>query len=134
LPLIDWGRGTANVDAARAQAQIAAISYRSTTLNALREVSNAFSSIAKLRAVIEQNEIRVRAEVENLRLQRMRFKSGVSSYLEVLDAERQVYAAQIDQARAGRDHLLAHVDLYRALGGGWSDAAINSATAAAEAH
>jgi multidrug efflux system outer membrane protein len=133
LPLIDWGRGTANVDAARAQAQIAAISYRSTTLNALREVSNSFSSIAKLRAVIEQNEIRVRAEVENLRLQRMRFRSGVSSYLEVLDAERQVYAAQIDQVRVRRDHLIAHVDLYRALGGGWSEVAISGATAADEA-
>lgn len=129
LPLIDWGRGAANESAARAQAQIAAISYRSTTLNALREVSNSFSSITKLRAVIEQNHIREQAEVENLRLQRMRYKSGVNSYLEVLDAERQVYAAQIDLARASRDHLIAHVDLYRALGGGWSDAAIAGATA-----
>jgi multidrug efflux system outer membrane protein len=127
LPLIDWGRGSANVNAARAQAQIAAINYRATTLNALREVSNAFSSIDKLRKVIAQNTIRAQAEAENLRLQRMRYKSGVNSYLEVLDAERQLYAAQLDVARSSRDHLLAHVDLYRALGGGWSDAAIAGA-------
>jgi multidrug efflux system outer membrane protein len=127
VPLIDWGRGSANVDAARAQARIAAINYRATTLNALREVSNAFSSIDKLRTVIAQNTIRAQAEAENLRLQRMRYKSGVNSYLEVLDAERQLYAAQLDVARSSRDHLLAHVDLYRALGGGWSDAAIAGA-------
>jgi multidrug efflux system outer membrane protein len=133
VPLIDWGRGSANVNAARAQARIAAINYRAITLNALREVSNAFSSIDKLRAVIEQNTIRANAEVENLRLQRMRYKSGVNSYLEVLDAERQVYAAQIELARANRDHLIAHVDLYRALGGGWSDTAIADARAGAAA-
>jgi multidrug efflux system outer membrane protein len=127
LPLIDWGRGTANVSAARAQARAAAIDYRSTTLNALREVSNSFSSIDKLRSVIEQNTIRANAEAENLRLQLMRYKSGVNSYLEVLDAERQVYAAQIELARANRDYLIAYVDLYRALGGGWSDAAIAGA-------
>ena len=77
--------------------------------------------------MIAQNTIRAQAEAENLRLQRMRYKSGVNSYLEVLDAERQLYAAQLDVARSSRDHLLAHVDLYRALGGGWSDAAIAGA-------
>ena len=133
LPLIDWGRGNANVRGARAQARIAAINYRGTTLNALREVSNAFAATDKIRLVIEQNGIRAQAEANNLRLQRMRYKAGVNSYLEVLDAERQVYSAQLELARSTRDHLAAHVDLYRALGGGWSDEALARATAGEDA-
>jgi multidrug efflux system outer membrane protein len=50
----------------------------------------------------------------------MRYRSGVVSYLEVLDAERQYFAAQIDLARAHLSQRQAYVELYRALGGGWS--------------
>ena len=56
-----------------------------------------------------------------LRLQRMRYRGGVVSYLEVLDAERQFFDAEIELARAKLDQLRAYVELYRALGGGWSE-------------
>jgi hypothetical protein len=56
-----------------------------------------------------------------LRLQRMRYRAGVVSYLEVLDAERQLNSAEIDDARSQLDKLRAYVELYRALGGGWSE-------------
>jgi multidrug efflux system outer membrane protein len=52
----------------------------------------------------------------------MRYRAGVISYIEILDAERQLFAAQIDMARARLQQLQSYVDLYRALGGGWSDA------------
>ena len=55
----------------------------------------------------------------------MRYRAGVVSYLEVIDAERQLFASEIDLARARRDQLLAYVFLYRALGGGWSQAEID---------
>jgi multidrug efflux system outer membrane protein len=50
----------------------------------------------------------------------MRYRGGVVSYLEVLDAERQFFDAEIELARAKLDQLRAYVELYRALGGGWS--------------
>jgi len=121
LPLVDWGRGVNGVRGARANAEIAALLYRATVLNALREVSNALTATEKVQAVIVQSEIRAKASRENTRLQRMRYKAGVNSYLEVLDAESRQYSAELELARARRDLLLAHVDLYRALGGGWSD-------------
>jgi multidrug efflux system outer membrane protein len=49
-----------------------------------------------------------------------RYRSGVASYLEVLDAERQLFSAQLALVQAQRQYLVAGVDLYRALGGGWN--------------
>ena len=90
-------------------------------LQALREVADALASTSQVRELITQNDIRTSAAAETLRLQRMRYRAGVISYIEVLDAERQLFAAQIDLSRAKLSELLAYIDLYRALGGGWSD-------------
>jgi multidrug efflux system outer membrane protein len=121
IPIFQSGSGQGNVESARARAQQAELSYRSTVLQALREVSNALVATDKIREVIRQNEIRTNASREVLRLQRMRYRAGVVSYLEVLDAERQLFSAEIDDARARLDQLRAYVELYRALGGGWSE-------------
>ena len=85
----------------------------------------------KVREIIAQTEIRVSATGEVLRLQRMRYRGGVVSYLEVLDAERQFFDAEIELARAKLDQLRAYVELYRALGGGWSDQEIRQVIDAA---
>jgi multidrug efflux system outer membrane protein len=121
MPIFTGGSAQGNVDAARARARQAELAYRSAVLQALREVSNALVASDKVREVIEQNAIRTGATREVLRLQRMRYRAGVVSYLEVLDAERQLFNAEIDDARAKLDQLRAYVELYRALGGGWSD-------------
>jgi multidrug efflux system outer membrane protein len=94
-------------------------------LQALREVSDALIASDQVREFIAQNIVRTDASREVLRLQRMRYRAGVVSYLEVLDAERQLFSAEIDLARAKLDQLRAYVELYRALGGGWSDAEID---------
>jgi len=57
------------------------------------------------------------------RLSRKRFEGGYSSYLEVLDAESSLFNAELLFSEGHRERLLAHVDLYKALGGGWVDAA-----------
>jgi multidrug efflux system outer membrane protein len=124
LPLVDWGRGSNRVLGARADAGIAALHYRATVLNALREVSDSMNATQYISAEIEQYAISTEAARRNLYLQRMRFKAGVNSYFEMLDAQRQLFASELAQVRAQRDLLLAHVDLYRALGGGWSDDAL----------
>ncbi len=121
VPIWQSGAGTGNVAAARAQALQAELGYRRVVLQALREVSDALIGTDKVREVIAQDEIRVSATGEVLRLQRMRYRGGVVSYLEVLDAERQFFDAEIELARAKFSQLGAYVELYRALGGGWSE-------------
>ncbi|MEZ5462564.1 efflux transporter outer membrane subunit, partial [Dokdonella sp.] len=124
LPLIDWGRGSAGVSGARAQAEVAVLSYRSTVLNAMREVSDSMAAAELGADVVEQAAVSAKAAAESLRLQNMRYKAGVVGYLDVLDAQRQQFSAQLELARARLNHLQAYVDLYRALGGGWSDATL----------
>jgi len=126
MPIFTSGGGQGNVDTAHARARQAELSYRRAVLQALREVSNALVSTDKVREVIRQNGIRTQASREVLRLQRMRYRAGVVSYLEVLDAERQLFSAEIDDARAKLDQLRAYVELYRALGGGWSEAEVQN--------
>ncbi|HEY5805362.1 MAG TPA: efflux transporter outer membrane subunit [Lysobacter sp.] len=121
LPIIDFGRAGANVDLARAQTDEAAHTYRQTVLQALVEVSSNVSLYEKSASIISDNEESTAANRENLRLQRLRYKAGVNSYLEVLDAERQLLSSEINLARARLSRLTAYIDVYRALGGGWSD-------------
>jgi outer membrane protein, multidrug efflux system len=63
----------------------------------------------------------VTAAREALRLSDLRYVGGVAGYLEVLDAQRVLFLAESDLARSRQDELVASVQLYRALGGGWSD-------------
>lgn len=121
MPVFQSGRGSANVAAARAVQRQAALAYRAGVLQALREVADSLAATGQVRELIDQNNVRTNAAAEALRLQRMRYRAGVISYIEVLDAERQLFSAQIDLARAKLSQLQSYVDLYRALGGGWSD-------------
>ncbi|HKE96327.1 MAG TPA: efflux transporter outer membrane subunit [Povalibacter sp.] len=121
IPIYQSGRGNANVAAARAVQRQAELAYRSGVLQALREVADSLLATEQVRELIEQNQVRTDAAAETLRLQRMRYRSGVVSYIEVLDGERQFFSAQIDLARSKLTQMQSYVDLYRALGGGWSD-------------
>jgi outer membrane protein, multidrug efflux system len=120
-PLLDL-KGKANVDVARAQTEQAVLAYRGTILVALREVADALVALEAARGQLGDAETRVTAGGEYLRLTTLRYTGGVASYLEVLDAQRQLYSAEIDYSRVRASGLLAEVQLYRALGGGWTDA------------
>ena len=121
-PLFQSGRGTGNVDVAKAQLQQADLSYRRGVLAAYRETADALVAADKVRALIRENEVRVDAAARLLVLQRKRYEGGVNDYLEVLDAERQLFTAEIELARARLSQREAYVSLYRALGGGWQGA------------
>jgi multidrug efflux system outer membrane protein len=124
MPIYQSGRGTGNVDVARAQLVQTELIYRRGVLQAYRETADALVVTDKVRSVIAENGIRVDAARRVLDLQHKRYKAGVVSYLEVLDAERTLFAAEIDLARDRLSHVEGYVELYRALGGGWSDAEI----------
>lgn len=120
-PLLDL-KGSANVGVAKAQAEQAALTYRSTILTALREVADALVTCEKVQQRLADEEVRVEAGREYFRLTSLRYRGGVADYLEVLDAERQLYSAEIDLAQAKLTKLQAVVRLYKALGGGWEQA------------
>jgi multidrug efflux system outer membrane protein len=128
MPLYQSGRGTGNVEVARAQLRQAEFAYRRGVLGAYRETADALVVTNTVRDSIEQAAIREGAAREVLRLQLLRYRSGVVSYLEVLDAERQLFNAELEHSRARLNRLEAYVELYRALGGGWSDAELGRLT------
>ena len=93
--------------------------YRHAVLVALAETSNALVTMDKLRQVREQLEISVRARVESVRLAKVRYDNGVASYLDVVNAEQNLFPAEIQLAQTIGDQFVAMTNLYRALGGGW---------------
>jgi multidrug efflux system outer membrane protein len=121
LPIFNMGRTQAGVDSAEARAEAALAQYRQTILQAFRDVADALVEHRKRRDFRLQQEVLVAAAGDTARLADMRYKGGVTSYLEVLDSERQFFDAELGLVRSNRDELLAIVRLYRALGGGWQD-------------
>jgi multidrug efflux system outer membrane protein len=107
------------VDVARAQLLQSELQYRRGVLNAYRETADALVVTDKVRSNIAENQVRRDAALRLLDLQHKRYRAGVVSYLEVLDAERQLFAGEIELARAQYTRVQGYVDLYRVLGGGW---------------
>jgi multidrug efflux system outer membrane protein len=121
LPIFNAGRTQAGVDSAEARTAEALAQYQQTIVQAFREVADALVEHRKRREFRVQQEALVAAAADTARLADIRYKGGVSSYLEVLDSERQLFDAELGLVRSNRDELLAVVRLYRALGGGWQD-------------
>jgi outer membrane protein, multidrug efflux system len=120
LPLYSGGALTANYDATLARLDQAVITYRKTILVALQEVSDSLVAYERYGAEVAGNRKRIDAAREVLRLGESRFRAGVTSYLEVLDAQRQLLAAETDLATSALNERVAVVQLYKALGGGWT--------------
>lgn len=119
-PLYAGGALAANRDAAIARLDVALVSYRAAALNALREVADAVEAYRRAGEALEKQQVRINAQREALRLADMRFSAGVVSFIEVLDAQRQLLAAETDFVNSRLAQQFAYVQLYRALGGGWS--------------
>jgi len=118
-PIFQGGRLSSAEDAARARLEEAVALYRKSVEQALQEVADAAVGIQKLREARLARTDQVRAITVAARLALHRYEGGVSSYFEVLDAQRQLFDAELSLARARRDELTSVVLLYRALGGGW---------------
>jgi len=119
LPIFNWGRTGAGVDTARGAAEEALARYQQTVQGAFRDVSDSLVEHRKRGETRVQQEALVESLRDAARLADVRYRGGVSSYLEVLDTERQLFDSELQLAQAQRDELLAVVRLYRALGGGW---------------
>src|SRR6185503_3445970 len=99
--------------------QIFLVNYERTIQNAFREVSNSLIAYRKVREVRTQRELLVASLRDRSRLAYMRYTGGVSNLLEALDADRDLFDAELSLAQARRDELLSVVQFYKALGGGW---------------
>ena len=121
-PLVTFGRTWYAWESAEAGAQSAVSRYQQSVLAALADVSNALTAREKVTAQRISLERQVAALQESVRLAEKRYVGGLSTYLEVLDAQQQLFPAELSLAQAQRDERLVLVDLYRALGGGWSQA------------
>ena len=119
LPIFTAGRLRSNVRLTEAEQREALITYQRTIENAFREVSDALIAFRKTVEQRSQEEQLVNALMESDRLSTLRYRGGLDSYLQVLDAERNLFQGQLVLAQLRRQELVSIVQLYRALGGGW---------------
>jgi NodT family efflux transporter outer membrane factor (OMF) lipoprotein len=118
-PLFDAGRLRAQAEISASLRDRAVFAYESTVRNAFAETENGLNAVQRLREQLEQAEARRVATAETLRIAHNRYRNGYSSYLEELDAQRNNFSAENGVLQLRASWLVAHVDLYRALGGGW---------------
>jgi multidrug efflux system outer membrane protein len=118
-PIFTGGRIRSDVRFTRAQREALLINYERTIQNAFREVSDSLIAYRKVKEVRIQREKLVATLQDRSRLAYMRYNGGVSNLLEALDADRNLFDAELNLAQARRDELLTVVQLYKALGGGW---------------
>lgn len=116
-PIFAGGRLEARTEAAQARERQALAQYQGAIRNAFREVRDALAAQARARESFEAESGRVTALAEAARLARLRHEHGLSSRLELLDAERNLLAARNGRVEAARAHRAAIADLFRALGG-----------------
>lgn len=123
-PLFEGGRLVGQYRQAKAARDEAMLRYRQTALTALRDVSDSLISRERLQDVREQRARQVAALERAVKLSSERYTAGKASYYEVLEAQQQLFPAELNLARTQRDQLLTIVALYKALGGGWRDEAV----------
>ena len=119
-PLFNAGRTRGIYRASIAQWEQVRLRYEQAVLTALREVSDALTALAKLTDAEAGQDTAVRALADAVDHATDRYRQGLASYYEVLEAQQQLYPAQITLAQIRQDRLLSYVRLYKALGGGWS--------------
>jgi multidrug efflux system outer membrane protein len=121
-PIYAGGRMQGQIDAAMARERQAILQYQAVIQAAFRDVRSALATQAQARATYEAEHARVIALEDTVRLARLRYEGGLSSQLELLDAQRGLLAAQLNRHEALRAQYVAIADLMQALGGGWAPA------------
>jgi multidrug efflux system outer membrane protein len=119
-PLFNAGRTMGQYRASIAQWEQAKLQYERAVLGALREVSDALTALGKLSEAETGQTTAVRGLEDAVVHATDRYRQGLASYYEVLEAQQQLYPAQTTLAQIRATRLVAYVQLYKALGGGWN--------------
>lgn len=120
LPLFTGGRLTSNLEGAQAQQALATEDYARAVQAALREVEDALVRFQQQREQQAAIARVVDASRERLRLVELRYTNGISGYFEVLDAQRQLFDAELQLTQLTSGAYASVIELYRSLGGGWT--------------
>lgn len=118
-PLFTGGQVRGGVRLSEAQKREMVIAYQKTIYTAFREVSDGLIAYGRTREQRQQQDQLVHALAETTRLSNLRYQGGLDSYLQVLDAERNLFQGRLALARLRLGELLSFVQVYKALGGGW---------------
>lgn len=121
LPIFDWGRRTAQVKVSRARADELTAAYQRAVQGAFQEVADALVARRRLAEQIEAQSATVTAQRRLARTARQRYDNGIAIYLELLDAERNLFAAEQQLLQLRATDLQNSVSLYVALGGGMAE-------------
>jgi len=132
LPIFDAGRNRANLSISETGRDIAVATYEKAIQSAFRDVADALAGRATLGEQLRAQRAQTDAETQRYKLSDLRFRNGVASSLELLDAQRSLFAAQQATVSAQLALLQNRIAVYRALGGGWTEPG-TTATAAASA-
>ncbi|MEJ6022386.1 efflux transporter outer membrane subunit [Ramlibacter sp. PS4R-6] len=119
MAIFDSGRNSANLESAKIQRDIAIAQYEKAIQSAFKEVADALAGRANFGEQVDAQRRAVAADTVRLRLAQLRYDNGVASYLDLLDAQRTLFADQQVLVQARVAQLQNQVQLYRALGGGW---------------
>ncbi|HEX9720673.1 MAG TPA: efflux transporter outer membrane subunit [Ramlibacter sp.] len=118
-PIFDAGRNRAGLAAAHASRDIAVAQYEKAIQSAFREVADALAGRATFGEQLQAQRNVADAEAVRYRLSELRYNAGVASYLDLLDAQRSLFAARQALVQTRLQQLQNQVQLYKALGGGW---------------
>ena len=119
-PLVDFGKNRYRVESQQALFREAVASYEQTALIAVQEVEDALVAVRTYRMEYEARTAQLVAAKNASMLSRRRYDDGVTSYLEVLDIERSLFTSELATASTLQNYLSSIVQVYAALGGGWS--------------
>jgi multidrug efflux system outer membrane protein len=120
LPIFDAGRNQAGLDSARAGREIAVAQYEKSIQTAFREVADALAGRATLGEQLRAQRAQSDAEAVRFKLSDLRYRNGIASALDLLDAQRSLYSVQLAAVQTRLLQLQNQVVLYKTLGGGWA--------------
>jgi multidrug efflux system outer membrane protein len=130
-PLFEFGKNKRRVEVERYKTEEALRVYELTVITAFKEVEDALVNISTLKEELQYREDHVNAALSARNLSKERYDKGVTSFLELLESERQAFEAELAHARTMRRLFEAYTKLYKALGGGWlSEEEMNAAAQA----
>ncbi|MFZ2905584.1 MAG: efflux transporter outer membrane subunit [Cyclobacteriaceae bacterium] len=118
-PIFRFQQNKRRVEAERARLKQVGFQYEKTVLNAFAEVENSLAEIRTYRNEFTARQTQVTATTKSLELSKALYDNGYTSFLQVLDAERELYGSQFEKSLALQNQLISTVRLYKALGGGW---------------
>ena len=109
IPIFNAGKITSQVQTAEGRTEQTLVQYQQSVQQAFREVEDALVGHRKIREIRPDREALVAANRQSLQIADLRYQEGLSTYLDVLDAQRQLFSSEIDLARTTRDQLTAVV-------------------------